>query len=151
MEKQFSKYITENYMKQFKGNKYLLVNVASQRARQINEGVEVYVKVKSRHPLDIALEEIRQGYIDFEIGAVREIEKPAVYDDMLAFEELIGLEEGFDMEDLDDDEASDLEAFAMDEDEDLYGVEDEEIISIDEVGEIPDEASADVFDDDLES
>ena len=48
----------EELFKKFRGNKYLLVNVAAYRARQINEGVEVYVKSPSRHPLELALEEI---------------------------------------------------------------------------------------------
>ena len=70
------RYISENYMKGFKGNKYLLVNVASQRARQINEGgVQVYVRERSRHPLDVALEEIRQGFIDFELGMPEDPDK----------------------------------------------------------------------------
>ena len=120
-----SKYISETYMNEFKGNKYLLVNVASQRARQINEGVEVYVKIKSRHPLEIALEEIRQGFIDFDLGAPPEIDDiPA--DDMLSFEEMIGLEGDFDFE---GEDPLDMEAITLDQE--MLQYEDEDMVSED--------------------
>ncbi|HOX27905.1 MAG TPA: DNA-directed RNA polymerase subunit omega, partial [bacterium] len=61
----FEEFTTEDSFHDFKGNTYMLVNVASMRARQINDGVEVYVRSRSRHPLQIALEEISSGYIGF--------------------------------------------------------------------------------------
>jgi DNA-directed RNA polymerase omega subunit len=128
------KYIAENYMKNFRGNKYLLVNVASQRARQINDGVEVYVKTTSRHPLDVALEEIKAGFIDFEMGAPKEIEKVADYEDLITFEEMIGMEEGFDLESLDDEEAVDLEAYELDEE--MLGMEEEDTVPLEEITDL---------------
>jgi len=127
------RYISENYMGSFKGNKYLLVNVAAQRARQINEGgVQVYVRERSRHPLDVALEEIRQGFIGFELGVPEEADKAPTYEDLITFEEMIGMEEGFDLEDFEEDEVMDLEAFELDDEEDMLNLEDEELLGLDE-------------------
>lgn len=126
------KYISENYMHGFKGNKYLLVNVAALRARQINEGgVQVYVRERSRHPLEVALEEIRQGFIDFELGVPETADKTPSYEDLITFEEMIGMEDGFDLEDFEEDEVLDLDAFELDDDE-MMNLEDDEILGLDE-------------------
>ena len=129
--KKTAKHISETFMKNFKGNKYLLVNVAAQRARQINDGVEVYVKTRDKHPLDIALEEIRQGYIDFELGAPEVDDKSPSFEDLLSFEEMVGMEEGFDLEDFEDEDAMDLEAFELD-DEDMADFEEDDLLAMDE-------------------
>lgn len=122
----FSRYISENYMKGFKGNKYLLVNVAAQRARQINDGVEVYVKTKSRHPLEVALEEIHEGFIDFELGAPPELDEIPT-DDLLSFEEMVSLEGDFDFE---DEEPLDIDA--LDLDQEMLQYEEEETAALGE-------------------
>jgi DNA-directed RNA polymerase omega subunit len=120
-------------MGSFKGNKYLLVNVAAQRARQINEGgVQVYVRERSKHPLDVALEEIRQGFIDFDLGVPEETDKSPSYEDLITFEEMIGMEDGFDLEDFEEDEVLDLEAFDLDDDEDMPDLEDDDVLGLDE-------------------
>lgn len=129
-EKPGAPHISESYMKNFKGNKYLLVNVAAQRARQINDGVETYVRIRSRHPLDMALEEIRQGYIDFELGAAPEIDTAPSYEDLMTFEEMLGVGEGFDLEDIEED-SRDIEAFDLEDD--LMDLEAEGIIDIDDI------------------
>lgn len=125
-----SPHISETFMKNFKGNKYLLVNVAAMRARQINDGVETYVRIRSRHPLDVALEEIREGYIDFELGARPEIDTEASYEDLMTFEEMLGMGEGFDLEDIEDD-TRDIEAFELEDD--LMDLEAEGIIDMDDI------------------
>ena len=80
----------EGLFKNFPANKYLLVNVAAYRARQINDGVEVYVRSKSRHPLDVAIEEIEAGFIDYELGVPEEIVEEETHDDdLMAFDEMI--------------------------------------------------------------
>lgn len=132
--KDISKYIAETFMENFKGNKYLLVNVAAQRARQINDGVEVYVKHTSRNPLDTALEEIKMGYISFEMGAPKEIEKTTEYEDLITFEEMIGMEEGFDIEGMEEEETLDLEAYELDEE--MLSLEDEDTLPLDEMTEL---------------
>jgi len=122
------KYISENFMKNFQGNKYLLVNVAAQRARQINDGTEVYVRSKARHSLEIALEEIKEGFIGFELGAAPEIEVEPVQD-MFSFEEMIGFESDFDVE---DEEPMDMEAIDLDQE---AVVVEEEIPVMDDIEE----------------
>lgn len=91
-------------------NKYLLVNVAAYRGRQINEGVEVYVKSKSRHPLQVALEEIVAGKIDYTVGESEpEEEEETQKEDIFRFDEMIDLEGDFDLEDEDAFEIEDLD------------------------------------------
>lgn len=118
----------ESLFDNFRGNKYLLVNVAAYRARQINEGVEVYVKSHARHPLELALEEIEAGFIDYELGVPEEptVEEP--YDeDLMAFDEMIETDAAMDFDE--EEEEFDLEAIEF-EDEDT--AEPELIQSIEE-------------------
>ncbi len=51
------------YMEKLKCRRYDVVALVAQRARQINDGIEVYVKTSSRNPVAIALEEIMEGKI----------------------------------------------------------------------------------------
>ncbi len=51
------------YMKKLQCGRYDVVTLVAQRARQINDGIEVYVKTSSRNPVAIALEEIMDGKI----------------------------------------------------------------------------------------
>lgn len=131
-DESISRYISENFMKNFAGNKYLLVNVAAMRARQINDGVQVYVKnTASLHPIELALEEIKQGFIDFDLGAPQEIEETPV-EELISFEEMIG----FDGDDFGfDDDETPLDMEAMDLDAELVQYEDDEIVDLDEIEE----------------
>lgn len=125
-----SRYISENFMAKFGGNKYLLVNVAAMRARQINDGVEVYVKTRSKHPLEIALEEIKEGFIDFELGAPEVIEE-VPEQDLFSFEEMIGFDGEFDFDE--EEEALDMEA--IDLDQEMVQYDEEEPIALEEIEE----------------
>lgn len=101
------KFITPENLENLTENKYLLVNVAAFRARQINDGVEVYVKTRSRHPLHIALEEILEGYITYSLGGGEvEVEEIDEYDEIFRFDDFVDLEGDFDLE---NDEAFDFE------------------------------------------
>lgn len=103
----FDQYVTEELFNEFKGNKYMLVNVASMRARQINDGVEVYVRSRSKHPLQVALEEIAEGAVGYVAGAdVQEIGEFEPESDAIAFDEMVNLDTDFDF---DDEEAFDIE------------------------------------------
>lgn len=103
----FEDYSTEDNFEVFKGNKYMLVNVAAQRARQINEGTEVYVRSHSRHPLQIALEEVASGYVGFERATGEDhLEVIEPEEEILSFDEMVNIEADFDFE---DDEAFDIE------------------------------------------
>ena len=109
-------------LSEFGDNKYLLVNVAALRARQINDGVEIYVKSRSNHPLQIALEEIAGDHIEYSIGA--EVEEPEVEEKLegiFRFDDIVDLEGGFDLE---DESAFDFEDLDIEEE-------------IEEAGEIP--------------
>jgi DNA-directed RNA polymerase omega subunit len=107
----------EELFTKFPGNKYLLVNVAAFRARQINEGVEVYVKSQSRHPLEMALLEIQGGFIGYELGVPDEVVEDEPYDeDLMAFDEMVETDAALDFDD--EEEEFDLEAIEF-EDEDL--------------------------------
>lgn len=44
-------------------NRFLLVNVAAQRARQLMQGAEPLLRTKSRKPAAIAIKEIAKGLI----------------------------------------------------------------------------------------
>jgi len=93
-------FVADEIFEQFINNKYLLVNVAAYRARQLNDGVEVYVKSKSRHPLQIALEEIAGGHIQYVLGAGEtETEETDVTEEVFRFDDIIDLEGDFDMDD----------------------------------------------------
>ncbi len=115
----FDQFATEDLLKNFNGNKYMLVNVAALRARQINDGVRVYVKSDSRHPLQTALEEIAQGFIGFTLGA-DEIspEDLEPEEDVISFDEMVNLDGDFDFE---DEEAFDIEP--LDFEDDFAGME----------------------------
>jgi DNA-directed RNA polymerase omega subunit len=110
---QFAEFSTDKLFEEFKGNKYTLVNVASMRARQINDGVEVYVKTRNKHPLQVALEEIAAGYVGYtqglEVSEVLELEPET---ETIAFDEMINLDTDFDF---DDEEAFDIEPMEFDE------------------------------------
>ena len=104
---QFAEFSTDKLFEEFKGNKYTLVNVASMRARQINDGVEVYVKTRSKHPLQVALEEISAGYVGYTQGLdISEVEELEPETETIAFDEMINLDTDFDF---DDEEAFDIE------------------------------------------
>lgn len=119
------KYTKEKMQTGFGSNKYLLVNVSSLRARQINEGVEAYVRAKSLHPLEMAFQEIGEGYIDFELGTKAPvIEEEILDDEVLALDEMMSLESELDLEG--EDEEFDIEAFGLED-------EDDEEIDLDEV------------------
>ncbi len=127
-DENIARYISENFMKNFAGNKYLLVNVAAMRARQINDGVQVYVKAAaSAHPIELALEEIKQGFIDFELGAPQEIEEAPV-EELISFEEMIG----FDGDDFGFDDEEPLDMEAMDLDAELVQYDEDEVVELDE-------------------
>ena len=53
-------------------NRYLLVNVAAKRARQLALGARPMVKCDSENHLDVALLEIGQGLIGYEFGSAEE-------------------------------------------------------------------------------
>ncbi|MEW5947664.1 MAG: DNA-directed RNA polymerase subunit omega [bacterium] len=114
-------YTYEKLSRDFGGNKYLLVNVAAQRARQINDGVEVYVRAKSRHPLEVAFQEIAEDYIVHEVGAKPPEEEPEIFDDeILALDEMMSLESDVDAGE--EEEEFDIEEFESD-DEDVIDSE----------------------------
>ena len=103
----FEDFITDQYFKEFSGNKYLLVNVAAFRARMLNDGVESYVRSRSKHPLQVALEEISQGFIKYTLGAeVEEIIEATAEEDFFRYDEIFDLEGEADFE---DEEALDFE------------------------------------------
>jgi len=110
---QFAEFSTDKLFEEFKGNKYTLVNVASMRARQINDGVEVYVKTRSKHPLQVALEEISSGYVGYTQGLeISEVEELEPETETIAFDEMINLDTDFDF---DDEEALDIEPMEFEE------------------------------------
>jgi len=51
----------------FPDSKYRLVLVAAARSKQIQKGSEPYIRTTSRKPTRIALEEVSQGLVPFEI------------------------------------------------------------------------------------
>jgi DNA-directed RNA polymerase omega subunit len=122
-EMAFEDYITDDNLLGF-DNKYRLVNVAAQRARQINEGVEVYVRTQSKHPLQIALEEIAAGFVDFDqTEEIEDIESIESEEELISFDEMINVDADFDF---DDEEAFDLEP--MDFEDEFTNEEDFEIV-----------------------
>lgn len=93
------KFVTLENLEKMTENKYLLVNVAALRARQINDGVEVYVKTRSRHPLHIALEEINEGFINFSLGGGDDGSEDILEtEDLFRFDDFVDLEGDFDLE-----------------------------------------------------
>jgi len=56
-------------------SKFRLVLLAAWRAKQIINGSKKKVNVKAENPLTIALEEIRQGLINFEILTEEKLEQ----------------------------------------------------------------------------
>ncbi len=109
----FESFSTDAEFTDFIGNKYTLVNVAAMRARQINDGVEVYIKTRSKHPLQVALEEISEGYVGYSSGAdVTEPELLGEEAEAIAFDEMINLDTDFDF---DDEEAIDIEPMEFEE------------------------------------
>ncbi|HOO56216.1 MAG TPA: DNA-directed RNA polymerase subunit omega [bacterium] len=109
----FEEFVTDESFKEFSGNKYMLVNVAAMRARQVNDGVELYVRAKSRHPLQISLEEISEGFIDFAYGYEdTESEFYEMEDEIVSFDEMVNLEGDFDFE---DEEALDIEPMDLED------------------------------------
>ncbi|MFA6448907.1 MAG: DNA-directed RNA polymerase subunit omega [bacterium] len=118
---QFAEFSTDKLFEDFIGNKYTLVNVASMRARQINDGVEVYVRSRSKHPLQVALEEITAGYVGYTQGLeASEVEELEPETDNISFDEMINLDTDFDF---DDEEAFDIEP--MEFDDEYAGLEEE--------------------------
>ncbi|MEW6200966.1 MAG: DNA-directed RNA polymerase subunit omega [bacterium] len=108
------KFTRENLVKKFNGNKYILVNVAAQRARQINDGVEAYVRAKSKHPLEVAFQEIEEGFVGYNLGArPAEDEAEVLDDELIVFDEMLSLEPALDLEE----EAIDIDMMEIDEDE----------------------------------
>ncbi len=118
---------TEATINELDDNRYMIVNVAAYRARQINGGTEVYVRTRSRHPLKIALEEIAEGKITYcQNEEIAEPERVDIdTDDLYSFDEL------FDESEMDPDDvldADDLDV-AFEEEEITYeepegGIED---------------------------
>jgi DNA-directed RNA polymerase subunit omega len=47
-------------------NRYTLITITSKRARQLIEGSEPMVDIKSTKPVTIAINEIDKGLVDFE-------------------------------------------------------------------------------------
>ena len=48
------------------GNKYLAINIAGQRARQLNEkGIPLFTRVVPRKPAPLAVEELVEGKIGY--------------------------------------------------------------------------------------
>ena len=56
------------------GNKYLAINIASQRARQLNEkGISLFTAVAPRKPAPLAVEELVEGKIGYnELSPLKE-------------------------------------------------------------------------------
>ncbi len=46
-------------------NRFLLVNIAAQRARQLMQGAEPLLRTKSRKPAAIAIKEIAKGLVPY--------------------------------------------------------------------------------------
>ena len=122
------KFTRENLIKKFSGNKYILVNVASQRARQINDGVEVYVKAEARHPLEIAFQEIEDGFVGYNLGTKPpDDEKEIIDDELIVFDEMMSLEPTLEFEEegtldigvleMDEEEALETDDIVMEEEE----------------------------------
>jgi len=107
----FETFSTDAAFEDFTANKYTLVNVASMRARQINDGVEVYIKSRSKHPLQVALEEIAAGYVGYSSGA-EQLPEDHTAEEAIAFDEMINLDTDFDF---DDEEATDIEPMEFEE------------------------------------
>lgn len=117
--------VREKLFEKFAGNKYILVNVASQRARQINDGVESYVRAKSSHPLEVAFQEIAEGHLDFELGVKPPEKEVEILDDeIIALDEMMRL--GDDVDLTEDEEEFDIEALETVE-------EDDEVIDSEEI------------------
>jgi DNA-directed RNA polymerase subunit omega len=58
-------------------SKFRLVILAAKRAKQLLKGSRKKIETQVENPLSIALEEIRQGKIDFEILMNEDLEKDA--------------------------------------------------------------------------
>lgn len=111
------KFTRQQVVEAFGSNKYLLVNVSAQRARMINDGVEVYVKACSTNPLEVAFQEIEKGHISFQLGTKPvEVEEEVIDDEILALDEMMSLESELDFAD-DGDEDFDIESLDMDDSE----------------------------------
>jgi DNA-directed RNA polymerase subunit omega len=81
----------------FIDSKFRQVILAAKRARQLLAGSKKKIEIDAENPLTIAMAEIKQGKIDFEI---------------LLHEEMVGIENGLELEegDVQPDEGSGVEA-----------------------------------------
>ncbi len=75
-------------------NKYLAVNIAARRARRLNEGDRTTIQTSAVKPSTIALQELIQGQLEFEIKEIisqsediLELEDPLLDDEEPILEE----------------------------------------------------------------
>ncbi|QUV85775.1 DNA-directed RNA polymerase subunit omega [Chloracidobacterium sp. E] len=58
---------TENHIHRFPDSKYRLILVAAARSKQLQKGREPRLRSSSHKPTRIALEEVSQGLVPFEV------------------------------------------------------------------------------------
>lgn len=66
--------------KRVPGGKYALARAIAERARQLQAGAMPLVEVRTSNPLTVAIDEIVQGKVTFDIEKPTEFEPPAVDD-----------------------------------------------------------------------
>lgn len=125
-------------------SKFRFVILAAKRAKQLLHGAKPRVKSRSKNPIRVAQEEVRDGAIDFEIIEIKkeEIAEPA--EEGFIGEEIGDIPEEIEVEDLieggggggEEEESSDEEEEYEDEES---GEEDEELKLPDDEEEEPEE------------
>jgi DNA-directed RNA polymerase omega subunit len=58
-------------------SKFRFITVASQRAKQLQDGAKLRVEGKSRKPTRLAMEEVLAGAVSWEIKSPEQAEEPA--------------------------------------------------------------------------
>jgi DNA-directed RNA polymerase subunit K/omega len=72
------------------GSKFKYVVVASKRAKQLLKGAKPKLKTKSKSLIRIAQEEVKDGFIDFEIVPKKKEEEHVVEEEDFIGEDIVG-------------------------------------------------------------
>jgi len=79
-------------------SKFRYIIVAAKRAKQLLKGSKPKIRTKSRNPIRIAQQEVRQGLVEFEILPIRQEDAPDADDRVLVGGDGIAVEEAGDVE-----------------------------------------------------
>ena len=117
-------------------SKFRFVILAAKRAKQLLHGAKPKVKSRSKNPIRVAQEEVRDGVIDFEIIELKKDEIPEPTEEGFIGEEIGEAPEEIEEQDLiEEEELSDEEEELSDEEEELG--DEEESIEEEEESEAP--------------